>query len=305
MSDVYSFNPQERDSIVNRFGPSFLEKVGLDLTRCADQWALSDVRLIPSYSANLVFTCESERFGSAVIKISPPGSDGIANEYRTLAAYDGWRFCRALAADLERGVLLEQRIRPGTPLRDESSLDKRLAVFCSLYEGLHQQPADVRQLPTYTEWVEKITAYMSKRLDCSALYAHMARAKEICLAVASQYRKRMLLHGDLHHDNMLLNEGGTYTIIDPKGVIGDPVFDVPRFILNEFEDELSPELFEKLLKTVRVLAERLQIPEPIVKQCLYVETAMGVCWSVEDGATAEEYGKLLANVEFAESVMNA
>jgi streptomycin 6-kinase len=27
-----------------------------------------------------------------------------------------------------------------------------------------------------------------------------------------------------------------YTIIDPKGVIGDPVFDISRFILNEFHD---------------------------------------------------------------------
>lgn len=31
---------------------------------------------------------------------------------------------------------------------------------------------------------------------------------------------------------------------------------------------------------------------------------MGVCWSVEDGSTPEEYQKLLENVAFAETILN-
>lgn len=56
----------------------------------------------------------------------------------------------------------------------------------------------------------------------------------------------MLLHGDFHHDNILLSNNGDYVIIDPKGVIGDPVFDIPRFILNEFGDEITTELYKKI-----------------------------------------------------------
>lgn len=85
----------------------------------------------------------------------------------------------------------------------------------------------------------------------------------------------MLLHGDLHHDNILLAEDGTYKIIDPKGVVGDPVFDVSRFVLNEFDAEPTEPTYRKIVGILHVLSQNLQIPETILKQCLYVETTMG------------------------------
>lgn len=145
---------------------------------------------------------------------------------------------------------------------------------------------------------------MSKREDCEELYLHMKKAKEICLAVSSSYPLKMLLHGDFHHDNILLSENETYVIIDPKGIIGDPVFDVPRFILNEFEEKKSPELHDKIMEIISTLEKRLNIPNEIIKQCLYVETAMGMCWCAEDGSTPEEYARLLRDVAFAEAIMN-
>lgn len=111
-------------------------------------------------------------------------------------------------------------------------------------------------------------------------------------------------HGDFHHDNILLSNGGEY-IIDPKGVIGDPVFDVPRFILNEFGDEITTELLKKINDIICTLEVKLHIPKDILKQCLYVETAMGNCWSLEDGSTPEEYTSLIKNVQFAETIMNS
>jgi streptomycin 6-kinase len=115
----------------------------------------------------------------------------------------------------------------------------------------------------------------------------------------------MLLHGDLHHDNILLAEDGTYKIIDPKGVVGDPVFDVSRFVLNEFDAEPTEPTYRKIVGILHVLSQNLQIPETILKQCLYVETTMGACWCVEDGAAPEEYPQFIKAVTFAETVMNA
>ena len=52
-----------------------------------------------------------------------------------------------------------------------------------------------------------------------------------------------------------------------------------------------------------VLERDLRIPGDVLRQCLYVETAMGACWMVEDGAGTEEAEKLLAKVEFARSLL--
>jgi streptomycin 6-kinase len=304
MSEDFRFKQNEIDNIISRFGNNFYEKVLNDMEVYAEKWTLTSLQLIPSYSANLVFTCRSAKFGDAVLKIGNPSAKETFTECSTLLQYDGGRFCKVWEADPEKGVMLVERVQPGIPLRMESSLDNRLSVFCSLYKGLHVPPAKPGNYPTYTGWVDRITEYMKGRQDCAPLYSYMRKAKDACVSVSARYSQQMLLHGDFHHDNILLGMSGEYIIIDPKGVIGDPVFDVPRFMLNEFGDEFSPELTKKMNEIIRKLEQSLGIPNDILRQLLFVETTMGVCWQVEDGAAAADFPRLVEQVAFAESLMN-
>jgi streptomycin 6-kinase len=304
MDKYYRFNQDEIENIINRFGKGFYEKVLRDLETYADKWTLTSFQFIPSYSANLIFKCYSANLGRVVLKIGNPSFKEVITEFNTLQEYNGRRFCKIFDANNESGVILEECVQPGNTLRDESSLDKRLSVFSSLYKGLHITPIKADIYPTYIEWVCRITEYMSKRQDCKELYLYMKKARDICLSVSNLYSQKMLLHGDFHHDNILLGYYGEYKIIDPKGVIGDPVFDVPRFILNEFGDEITTELYKKINDIICILEKKLNIPKYILKQCLYVETAMAVCWDIEDGSTPEEFEKLIKTVAFAEVIMN-
>ncbi|MCJ8008447.1 aminoglycoside phosphotransferase family protein [Lederbergia wuyishanensis] len=301
---IYSFKQNEIEKIIKHFGKDFYEKVLRDITVYPEQWSLTSLQFIPSYSANIVFTCISEKFGNAVLKIGKSNSREISTEFNTLNEYKGRRFCRVFNAEIENGVILEEWIKPGNPLRDEDSLDKRLSVFSSLFKDLHKTPGNTEIYPTYIEWVDKIAEYMSKRQDCKELYLYMKKAQDICHSLSSIHSQKMLLHGDFHHDNILLNTDGEYKIIDPKGVVGDPIFDVPRFILNEFGDEITPELYEKINYIINVLEKSLDIPNEVIKKCLFVETAMGICWCVEDGAVPEEYSELVKTVAFAEDILN-
>lgn len=302
---MIDFSKDEIAAIMQRFGAGFVEKVRDDLITCAGRWSLSSFQLIPSFSANLVLTCVSEDYGHAVLKIGSPAHHVLATEYHALREYGGSRFCRVFDADLNRGVMLEQRVQPGTPLRDEPSLDRRVEVFCSLYEGLHKVPAQVGLYPTYTGWVTGVADRLKGRREFEELYVHMEKAKEIHLSVAAIYTEQKLLHGDFHHDNILLGQDGNYVIIDPKGVIGDPIFDVPRFIVNEFEDEITSDLQRKIGTVLHQLESRLNIPSDILAKCLYVEMTMGACWCAEDGASGDEYERLLEMVRFVEELLNA
>lgn len=304
MDAAFSFLPRETEQITARFGEAFYRDTVSRLQLYAEKWALNSLAFIPSYSANLVFTCISKSHGPAVLKLANPAFGTMATEYGALREYGGGGFCRLYEADPEGSALLLERIRPGRPLRDESSLETRLSVFCSLYEGLHLPSSNPERYPTYQGWVEKITDEMSRRPEWAGLYAHMKRAKQICSSVSAAYSRKMLLHGDLHHDNMLLGEGGRYVIIDPKGVVGDPVFDVPRFVLNEFGDDITDELYGKITGILAALERRLRIPLETLKECLYVETVMGLCWSAEDGAGEEERPSMLETAAFAEAVLN-
>ncbi|GIN71967.1 hypothetical protein J14TS2_24420 [Bacillus sp. J14TS2] len=301
MDSPFRFKKNETEEIINRFGEDFHNKVLRDIEVYADKWNLTSFQFIPSYSANLVFKCYSDNLGNAVLKIGNPSFGEIFKEFYTLSEYNGKRFCRVFKDDIKNGVILEERVQPGQPLRAEKSLDKRLAIFCSLYKGLHIPPTQEDIYPTYIEWVDRITDYMSRRNDCQELYGHMKKAREICSSLSALYSQKVLLHGDFHHDNILLGKDSEYVIIDPKGVIGDPVFDVSRFILNEFDDEKDEATYKKINHIIHFFEKELHIPEKIIRQCLYVETVMGVCWCIEDG---EEYTDFIKDIALAESILN-
>lgn len=299
----YSFRSEESSQIISRFGADFFQHMSRNLVAFCEKWQLEELALIPSFSANLVFTCTSGLFGDAVLKIGKPDSVYIQTEFQALSAYGGRPFCRVFDVDAAGGALLEEQISPGTPLRNVNSLKERVEHFCSLYKGLHIPPQEGIEFPTYSHWVERITDYMKGRPDCKELYGHMEKACQLYRGLSAKYGKRMLLHGDFHHDNILMGSDGSYVIIDPKGVIGDPLFDVPRFMLNEFEDELTTELTDKINGMIGLLEKQLALPGPALRKCLYVETVMGMCWSAEDGAKPEEYAKLLETAAFAEALL--
>ena len=288
----------DKDKIIAHFGLDFYQKVVRDLDNYKEVWGLSDFEQIDYYSVNCLFQCKSTKYGLCVLKIGN-NAKGTENEYRILREYNGRGFCKVFEEDIANGVLLIERIAPGTQLRAEPDLDKRLELFYQVSCGLHIKPADESAYPTYMGWVSRITEYMSSRKDEKELSEKMVWAKQICRRLWDKYPNRMLLHGDLHHDNILLGSDALYHIVDPKGVIGDSVFDIPRFILNEFEDEFNEDFKKKYIRITRTLSDKFDIPEHDIRCLTYVETCMANCWSVEDGEAPD-----MASVFFTEAMMN-
>jgi len=242
-----------------------------DAKRYAKLWGLSGVANIEKQ----VYGCASEQYGPCVLK----HSDNPC-ERKTLREYSGTRYCEVYEVDAANEVMLLERIVPGTELKDVSELDQRLAIFCEVWRGSHILPADKTAYPSYMDWVSGITQYMRRREDHRVLYEKMAKAEQICRELCETYSGEMLLHGDLHHHNILRGKQERWRIIDPKGVVGDPVFDIPRFILNEFGDE--PE-HEKLVYVIQALSRKNGVPENDLRRLLYVDTYVCNCWMLEDG----------------------
>lgn len=300
MNDIKIFDYFRDDEAIRaekHFGKDFMIKLASDIEMYTKKWQLSRLRFIPSYSINCVFTCYSEQYGDVVLKIGKPSKETYT-EYYALREYNGDRFCQVYEADLDNGVLLEERIMPGTTLWEGGSLDKRLSVLRELFDGLHIESKDPHKYPTYQRWVKRITAYMSGRDDATELYLHMKRAEQLFAEVSVKYNRSMLLHGDIHPDNILLSEECKYKLIDPKGVIGDPVLDLGQFIINEYEDTITDDLVLKINYIIEYLARELGIPDKIIRTCLYIQTAMSECWHVEDGSPPS-----LDKVELAQSIM--
>jgi len=266
--------------IISYFGADFHAKAVNDLAKYKNLWGLSDFEQIDYYSVNCIFKCSSSKHGLCILKI---GNDAKSteNEFNILTEYKNTAFCEVYESDIIGSVLLIEFISPGTQLRAVPDLDKRLDIFSVLGGTIHKKPASKKIYPTYMGWVSRITNYMRARNDYELLCVKMIKAEQICHTLCQKYPGEMLLHGDLHHDNILLGANNRYRIIDPKGVVGDPVFDIPRFILNEFDDELDDNFYPTYTHITKTLSVKFNIPEVDIRKLVYVEMCMANCWCVE------------------------
>ena len=266
-----------------------------------------------------IYTGQSKEFGPVVMK-NDTNIAQLESEYHMLAKLNGNHSCKVYAFDMDKGQLLEERILPGNKLREEASLEKRIVAFAQVFEAIHvpvvedskARDADNKlrrqNIPTYLDWLDHAYEFCEKLFqeneqttaknisdgenaqDITIWKDRAQEARAIGQELFEKYPDRVLLHGDLHHDNLLLGADGSYVFVDPKGVIGPEIFDLPRFILNEAEYEdgsCSGDGITKHIQTViRHLSERLGYPEEDIRKLYYMEAVLAHIWNIEDGREA-------------------
>jgi streptomycin 6-kinase len=113
---------------------------------------------------------------------------------------------------------------------------------------------------------------------------------------------QMLLHGDLHHWNILSDADRGWMAIDPKGVIGASCLDVGRFINNAMGfGETAAEKREILLEAVTIFSDVLGENEERMFAGAFCDKIMGSSWGLkqkpdEQEASSQEALKVMVEV---------
>lgn len=303
----------------------------------AKKWGLSHWEEIYRHPTKAVFSAQSEQFGPVILKIDQNIAQ-LRSEHRMLAGLSGDYNCKVYAYDESAGLLLEERIIPGTVLRREASLEKRIQVFTGIFRGIHFSPevdrvsqegevclgaerpagegeaclgadrpagegeacleadrpagegeaclgADrpAQEGETYLDWLEGICEYCTRNDVAEELQNAAVRARGICAEMFEKYPDRLLLHGDLHHDNILARTDGSYAMIDPKGVMGPAILDLPRFILNELDTDHACPDREHIREVIRLLGAQTGYPEGDIGKLYFMEAVLANIWCAEDG----------------------
>ncbi len=93
----------------------------------------------------------------------------------------------------------------------------------------------------------------------------------------------VLLHGDLHHSN-ILQDGDDWVVIDPKGVIGERAYEVVAFIRNPIPELLNHADAPNIIHNrVTRLAELLELPSQRILDWCFVQGVLSWVWAIEDG----------------------
>jgi streptomycin 6-kinase len=221
---------------------------------------------------------------AAVLKVGLPDDGHLAVEAATLRAYAGRGAVRLLAHDPVRGAHLLERAVPGTPAaalvpQDDAAA---LAALLSVRRDLHAAtPPPDGVLPALSELARSFTRYLDtfpgdgplpRRLVVTAARLF----DELCASAPA----RVVLHGDLHHDNVLSASREPWLVIDPHGWVGDPGYDLGAILYNPF-GVAEPALLGLLPGRLdRIVADGGQPRDRTVAWC-FVKAVLSDVWSTE------------------------
>ncbi len=103
-----------------------------------------------------------------------------------------------------------------------------------------------------------------------------------------------LLHGDLHHDNILYSDSFGWTVIDPKGLLGEREYDCIQFLLNHWKDRENP--LELLKFRTTQMASLLSLSYERLIAYGFCHSILSASWCVESGDECWENGVQLARL---------
>jgi streptomycin 6-kinase len=110
----------------------------------------------------------------------------------------------------------------------------------------------------------------------------------------------MLIHGDLHHDNILLDDERGWLAIDPKGRIGDPVYNAARFIQNMWDTKPTEDL---LRKRIQIMADVLGYDQKRLTAWAYLDCVLSESWDLDEQGKREEKEKPV--ITLIESILDS
>ena len=94
----------------------------------------------------------------------------------------------------------------------------------------------------------------------------------------------VLLHGDLHHWNILSAERHPWIAIDPKGVVGEPAYEVGALLRNKVDARPGgPSPSAIVRRRVDILSEELGIHRDRLLGWGLAQAILSAWWDIEDG----------------------
>jgi streptomycin 6-kinase len=161
---------------------------------------------------------------------SVPRPEG-EHEADALEHWDGDGAIRLLAHDPERHALLLERCIPGRPLSEDAALD----VMIELLPRLWKPAGDpLRPLAEEAAWWAEDLAGKWERAGRPFERALLDAALGALRTLPASQGEQVLLHQDLHADNVLSAQREPWLVIDPKPLAGEREFGVAP-IVRSFE----------------------------------------------------------------------
>lgn len=282
---------------------------------CLERWELTVTGELP-LSSSYVVPVERVDGRACVLKCQPAGVEGVEGAERELRGLRlaGPAAVEVVEEDAGHGVLLLERALPGTTLdgmaeRDDDAASEALAGAIRDYGRPLDDPASsgLRAFEDFAEVFERFdrgphgrvarrraAAAPETRLSVvlgmdelgtavQALRLNRDTAERVLAELLADRRPPYLLHGDLHHGNVLVDDRRGLRVIDPWGIYGDRSADVAPALHNPIELVARTADVDSLIRRrLAIYAGVLGVDEEYLAAWCYVYDVIRALWTLED-----------------------
>jgi streptomycin 6-kinase len=278
-------------------GANWLEQLPSLIAEYEQRWGLRVLPPFPDLSYNYVAPAVRADGSEAVLKLGVPNPE-LTTEIEALRLYDGRGIARLYAAEPERGALLIERLRPGTMLSALEDDEQATGIAAEVMRELWRPLPPDHPFPTVADWAAGL-GRLRARFDggTGSLPEHLVdRAERLFDELLASAEGPVLLHGDLHHFNILRAERRPWLALDPKGVAGEPAYETGALLRNQLPAVADwPDLPRILARRVDLLSERLGFDRLRLIGWGLAQAVLSAWWSVEDQGYGGEEALVVAS----------
>lgn len=264
-------------------GQRWLDDLPRRIADYEQRWGMRIAPPFPNLSYNYVAPAMGPDGVPAVLKICYGGRE-VETEMTALRLAGGEGMVRLIHEDPEGYSMLLQRATPGDMLIDHPDEEEANRIAAGVMAALWRPaPAD-HAFPTVADWGKGFER-MRQRYDggTGPLPPDLTgRAERLFAELVETSAEPVVLHGDLHHFN-ILRDGDQWLAIDPKGIVGEPAYEIGALMRNRLPD-LTDEVAatELLTRRIRTVAEVTGLSAERMRRWTIAQALLSVWWSIED-----------------------
>ena len=262
-------------------GDAWLDGLPQLIAAAVERWELELGEA--SDTAGTGFVCFARRDGEEVaLKIAYPHGEHFTG-VEAMRVYGGHACVRLIeAAEGDTEVLME-RLLPGKHLYELEDEEEEICIAADLIQRLQRPAPEQHTLPSHTTWVENSLRHIAASdITEELLPRHLVKTLETIVADLESLRRPVVLHGDLHHENILFDASKGWVAIDPKGLTGDPALEIGRYCGNQLQRAEGAGGYGPLVdRRIELFARELGEPVDRMRAGIAVDLIMCMGWDLE------------------------
>lgn len=256
------------------------------LEDCESRWRLKIGPPLTPLSYNYVAPARMGDGQEIILKLGVPNAE-LNSEILALRTYSSRGSVRLIDADPRKGILLLERLTPGRMLSElgPHNDEEATRIAANMMKQLWRPVPEEHQFTTVAQWAQGFQRLRDQFHGGTGPFPAgvVTDAEEIYERYLADSDRDVLLHGDLHHFNILSAEREPWLAIDPKGVVGDPAYDAGALLRNPLPDVYNwSDLGRIQSRRLDILAEELQIDRRRIQDWAFAQVVLSAWWDFKD-----------------------